>query len=73
MNLAVAIEMKQNEIVEPVAAAIDPPDNVVCVPVGLDSNQLAADRASAFLSSPERRWSSREGYLHSALFALFEV
>jgi hypothetical protein len=44
--------MKQNEIVEPVAAAVDPPDDMVCVPVGLSSNHLTAGGASAFLSPP---------------------
>ena len=73
MDLAVAVGMKQKEIVEPVAAAVDPPDDVVCVPVSLNGNQLAAGRTSAFLSTPKRPWSTRKGYPHSALFALFEV
>ncbi len=68
-----AIGMKQNEIVESVAAAVDPPDDVVCVPIGLDGNQLMADRTSAFLSPPERPWSACESYPHSALFAPFEI
>jgi hypothetical protein len=39
--------MKENGSVEPVAAAVDPPEDVVRAPVGLDDNQLAADRTVA--------------------------
>ena len=73
MDLAMAVGMKQNEIVEPVAAAVDAPDDVVCVPIGLDGDQLMADQTSAFLSPPERPWSAQESYSHSALVAPLKV
>ena len=52
VNLRMAIGMKQNEVVEPVTAAVHAPDDVVGMPPGLDADGLSAVRTSAFLSSP---------------------
>ena len=68
-----AIGMKQNEVVEPVAAAVNAPDDVVGMPPGLDAYRLTAVRTSTVLASPERPSSTVQGLAHSALFALFEV
>ena len=73
MDLAMAVGMKESEIVEPVTATVDPPDDMVSVPVGFNGNWLVTDGTSGFLSPPERPRSAREGYLHAALVALLEV
>ena len=68
-----AIGMKQNEVVEPVGAAVNAPDDVVGMPLRLDAYRLTAVRTSASLSSPEPPSTTVQGLAHSALFALFEV
>jgi hypothetical protein len=73
MNLPVASGMKESEVVEPVAAAMYAPDNVVCMPPGLDAYRLTAVWAPTSLSPPEHPSSTLQGLAHATLFALFEI
>src|SRR5262249_2392242 len=65
--------MKQDKVVESVAAAMHAPDDMVSVPSSLNAYRLTAARTSASLSSPEPPSSTIHGLAHAALFALFKV
>ena len=73
MNLSVASGMKQGEVVEPVTAAANAPDDVVRMPPRLVAYRLPAVRASTSLASPERPNSTVQGLAHAALVALLEI
>lgn len=68
-----AIGVEQSEIVEPVGAAVHLPDDVMEVPVSLDGNKLAAQRASALLLQPEFPESALKNLPRLLLLAQLEV
>src|SRR5712692_8474612 len=47
MDLSMAIRMHQSKVIESVGAAFDAPHDMMCVPVGISSNQLTTDRTAA--------------------------